>query len=235
MTNLFNRLSKLFCLTILLLFAGVFSGPVFAFFYIVSVSPEVNETGVSLEKVIKIKFNKAVDRASIDGNFYIMGPTGKVGGTWEFDYSSNSLAFIPDKSQGFQYETQYVAVVREFLESTDAEPLGEEKNWSFTTEPPLGEIQNFYAYPNPCTETIIRLHYTLTRDADSAHVELFNRNRQLVRTEDLPIFSGNNVTNFELVDAMNDELANGLYYLRLKVHSLDGGEVSSVSRFVKLR
>jgi hypothetical protein len=99
----------------------------------------------------------------------------------------------------------------------------------------MGEIQNFYCYPAPCPDFSINLHYTLTRNADSAHVELFNRNRAFIRREELPIFSGANIVSFELVDGTGNELANGLYYLRIKVRSIDNAQVSSISRFVKVR
>ncbi|PKK92155.1 MAG: hypothetical protein CVV64_01685 [Candidatus Wallbacteria bacterium HGW-Wallbacteria-1] len=206
-----------------------------AFFFVVKVSPEVAQEGVDIEATVSVTFNKPLDRTAMDGKLYLMQGAEMVPGALEFDYSTNSLHFIPQRGRHLVYGATYTAVLTSDIRSVEMETLGSEKRWSFTTEVAVGMLKDFYPFPNPAEGINVNIHYLLAEDMEEVFLEIFDVRRRRLSQFPMPANGGFNNTVLQLVDDDGMELPWGLYHLRLRARTRSGAEIRSLSRLVKGR
>lgn len=209
--------------------------PAAAFFFVTTVSPENNSVGIDLERNPTVTFNKAIDPESAKGRFYLVTTDGTVPGETRFDYTSKTLSFIPDRREHLKFETTYQVVLLRTIKSEDGENLDTDKFWSFRTESPVGAMKDFYVYPNPCRSDRVRLHFQLARDPLWGAVDVVDDDGRKIWTADLYPSKGLNDTEIVLEDGGGMELENGLYRVRIRIATVEGGEIRSSARLVKAR
>lgn len=215
--------------------AWAVSFPAWAFFFITMVSPENNAVGIDLETNPSVTFNKAIDPESAKGKFYLVISDGIVPGEIRFDYTSRTLQFIPDRREHLKFETTYQVVLLRTIKSEDGENLDADRFWTFRTEAPVTPMKDFYVYPNPCRADRVRLHFQFARDPLWGAVDLMDDDGRKIWTANLYPSKGLNDTEIALEDGAGMELENGLYRVRIRIATFEGGEIRSSARLVKAR
>ena len=91
-----------------------------------STTPALNDSGVDINNIIAVTFDKVVDPATVsEVTFSVLGVTGKV-------HTSDNLAtFVPDKS--LQPNTSYTAVVTTGIKDLSGNTISQQYTWTFTT------------------------------------------------------------------------------------------------------
>ncbi len=136
-----------------------------------SVSPINDETGVTVDKLITITFNEAMDGTSINTNtFSIAGVTGTV------TYSGTTAAFTP--SSTFEYNTQYTATITNAVKDISNNPLESGYAWLFTTAadttPPTVKSTNPVSNArNVLNGSKIKATFSETMDPESINTNTF--------------------------------------------------------------
>jgi len=204
-----------------------------AFFFVVDVSPEVAQEGVGIESSVSVTFNKAVNTGTMAGKLYLLYGTEVVPGRLEFDYTSNTLHFIPSRGRHLIYGATYTAVLAADMGSIENETIGSEKRWSFSTEVAVGLLKDFYPYPNPAQGSSVNIHYLLSENMEEVFLEVFDSHRRKLMQRDMGASAGFNNQILQLVDDEGLELPWGLYHLRLRAKTTAGAEVRALSRMVK--
>ena len=101
-------------------------------------------------------------------------------------------------------------------------------------------VRDVFNFPNPFSgET--RFYYTLSRDARSASIRIYTVTGRLIRVLEGSVFPGKNIVpnggsaGWDGRDAEGDPVANGLYFYRVEVTSLDGKKVEVLGRMARAR
>ncbi len=101
---------------------------------VVSVSPINNEIGVSIHRLLKVRFTKAMSAASInDGTFLVLQGATPIAGDVGYDVDTNTGTFRADVA--FDPSLPYSATITTGVTDDDAAPHALESafSWNFTT------------------------------------------------------------------------------------------------------
>jgi uncharacterized repeat protein (TIGR01451 family) len=96
-----------------------------------TVSPMDGATGVNVDADVEATFNITMTNAS-SATFMLEGPDGDVTGTVDYTTTTQTATFDPDED--LAYETTYTATLSKDLEASTGITLGEDYEWTFTTE-----------------------------------------------------------------------------------------------------
>jgi uncharacterized repeat protein (TIGR01451 family) len=96
-----------------------------------TVSPMDGATDVSVDADVEATFNITMTNAS-SATFMLEGPDGDVTGTVDYTTTTQTATFDPDED--LAYETTYTATLSKDLEASTGITLGEDYEWTFTTE-----------------------------------------------------------------------------------------------------
>ncbi|WP_455391757.1 PKD domain-containing protein [[Eubacterium] cellulosolvens] len=127
----------------------------------------LNITGVSINEVVTVRFNKELDMTTVNpSSFYVLNPQGsKVDGDYSYNSSSNILEFTPEvRWNGMvRYDVHLAASISD---SSGFFQLGNAYSWWFETEEYIvpkttiyGEVVEAYSIDtkNPITGVLVTL------------------------------------------------------------------------------
>ncbi len=98
------------------------------------------ERPVSLDDNFRLTFNQAMDAASVENNFNLVGPAGPpVVGNLTWNETSTQVTFTPDTQ--LERDTAYSIVLSGAALSQGGAPLGQDFAATFSTVPQFGVIR----------------------------------------------------------------------------------------------
>ena len=109
-----------------------------------------------------------------------------------------------------------------------------ERAFPFQTASTNAELLASYNFPNPFIDTT-RFYYTLNGSVQSARVSVFTLRGRKILTLDGPSFRGDNFVEWDGRDQDGDPVANGVYFYKLEVRTLEGRRIEKVDRVARVR
>jgi hypothetical protein len=102
--------------------------------------------------------------------------------------------------------------------------------------PGAGDVRllEVYNFPNPF-EAGTGFYYRLSRSAEWARVRVFTLSGRRIWQSEGPALADRNVIPWDGRDQDGDEVANGLYFYKLEVHTTEGKSLSRIERAVRMR
>lgn len=187
------------------------------------VSPENGETVTTSKPRVVISFSEA--GSGINPATLVMRVDGRVVEP-VVDGAEREIVFMP---------AERLAEGPHSIEAVISDNCGNESakvSVSFKAPAPFG-LTKAYAWPNPANRAEgSKIVYDLTQQAIQTSIRIFDKAGDIVR--DLDFFAVNtqgvNTVQWDLTDEEGEEVANGVYYARIR--TCDGAE--TVERFVKI-
>jgi hypothetical protein len=100
---------------------------------------------------------------------------------------------------------------------------------------PFGEIEERAGCPAPAATTVF---YTVNRNAESARLSIYTQSGRRIRQmpqDGPPLVNTENAICWDGKDAEGDAVANGVYFYKLELRSLDGKTVEKIERMARVR
>ncbi|MCA9911850.1 MAG: Ig-like domain-containing protein, partial [Anaerolineae bacterium] len=100
-------------------------------------SPDDGARGILLNRRVQVRFNMAMDRASVEANFYMLASLTREAVSGEFEWADDDAGFIFTPEADLQLNTTYTLGFTDGVQSASGGPGGLEsaEEWSFTTVP----------------------------------------------------------------------------------------------------
>lgn len=109
-----------------------------------------------------------------------------------------------------------------------------ERSFGFQVASEQVDLLGSYNFPNPFAAST-RFYYTLNGGVESARVSIFTLRGRKILSLDGPTLRGDNSIEWNGTDQDGDPVANGLYFYKVEIKTLDGRRLEKIDRVARVQ